>query len=265
MDLKEILNETAKDLDHNKISIYFECLSDDSKAVTWNEDHYYHPASLIKLFASQMAYELLLPSNETNRAIQESLKESDNDALSSLVDMVTGTQSGAELEGKEFRNFEQMRNTINDFFIRKGCTEKFNIPNKCFSFDAYGRDKQLCEKSPNRVSVLDVALIMKLIKSQNQDENCIYGFLQRDLSNKKDYQSQSFIANGIRDHIDKDSEVYSKAGWTSKARHDAACFSIGGKEYLLIMLTEALSHKEELISDLGNSICALALEVASHS
>lgn len=253
MNLKEILNEAAKDLDHEKISIYFKCLSDDSEANVWNENHYYHPASLIKLFASQMAFELLLPSDETNRAIQESLKESDNDALSYLVDMVTGTQSGAELEGKEFRNFEQMRNTINDFYIRKGCTEKLNIPNKCFSFDAYGRDMQLCKKSRNQVSIYDIAKIMEIIRSAQSEETSIYKYLKRDINDSEDYQLQ-FIAKGLEAAGDKDLDFYSKAGWNSKVRHDAACFKSGSKEYLLVILTEGLSDKSDLIPNLSEKI-----------
>lgn len=280
LNLEALLKEILADSNQlNDISVYFEELDDTShernikNAVIWNEAKVYYPASLLKLYVAVMAeHELhkedsaLVQNTRTNdeaiRAIEESIVVSDNDALGYLIDLVTDTVSGLELDDSKLSEFHNKRKQITEFFEQKAYSKDLKLANKCFSFDRYGRDKQLYELEQNSCTVIDVANIIKEIRSKNPQ---IYKFLKRDLTNVNDYQTK-FIGAGIKNYlanIKKSNEeeikgcsFYSKAGWMSKVRHDAAV--IDGK-YLLIILTENMSNDANLIPKIA---CKIAQSVS---
>ena len=250
------------DVSAQNISIYLEELDDLTEdrninnAAIWNAETIYHPASLLKLFAALMAEEQMLSSEsnliqntETNdeavRAIEESIVVSDNDALGYLIDLVTDTVSGPELEGEEFQDFKAKREGITKFFREKGYSENLKIPNKCFSFDKYGRDKQLARFQENECTIKDIANLMKEIRVKKPQ---IYKFLKRDLKDESDYQTR-FIGAGLKNYTIE--SFYSKAGWTSKVRHDAAIINA---KYLLVIMTKGLSEHKDLIPRISMEI-----------
>ena len=149
----------------------------------------YHPASLIKLFQAYLA-KYKIQSNvvdfarekiaETDsfassnhmedvyQAIEASLKDSDNDALSYLVDYNSGVCSGPRLDEEDFAIFKEARGELSEFFHGRGYSKSLNIPGKCFSFAPYGRETQLSLETgglgTNSISVQDVVQIMYAIK-----------------------------------------------------------------------------------------------------
>jgi len=269
LNLEAIMDKVLEPYNANaqNISIYFEKLNDLSEernlinAAIWNETAIYHPASLLKLFASVMAEEQMLntesnliQNTETNdeaiRAIEESIVVSDNDALGYLIDLVSDTVSGPELEGENFQEFKDKRNQITKFFNIKGYSEHLKIPNKCFSFDKYGRDKQLARFQENECCLTDIANVIKEIRVKKPQ---IYKFLKRDLKDESDYQTR-FIGAGLKNH--QIESFYSKAGWTSKVRHDAA---IVNGEYLLVVMTKGLSEHKDIIPNISKEIFSSVL------
>lgn len=59
----------------------------------------FYPASIVKLFFMMAAFHQNHLTPEMERALREMIRVSDNDAASFLVDVLTDTMSGSELEG----------------------------------------------------------------------------------------------------------------------------------------------------------------------
>jgi hypothetical protein len=278
-----------------------------------NLDSYFHPASLLKLFISLVASELLLQNNqlevkkteheknELSRAIHESISASDNDALAFLVDYLAAypwdynlinTENALKLtpdqQSQDILNkVLNSRLEINKFFLEKGFSEKINLVNKCFSFDYYGKEKQIYEAlGHNQISNRDLIKLLILIEkdfplilncmkrtleNNEDDENAEIGVplhahdIPSGIINTEDYQVQAFSGKVLAEKF-KIENIYSKAGWNSKVRHDAVLFSINKdnenaengvcerSQYILTVLTKNLSHDEEIVQEIAREV-----------
>jgi hypothetical protein len=278
-----------------------------------NLDNYFHPASLLKLFISLMASELAVQNNqlkvketeyeknELSRAIHESISASDNDALAFLVDYLAAypwdynlinTENALKLtpdqQSQDILNkVLNSRLEINKFFLEKGFSEKINLVNKCFSFDYYGKEKQIYEAlGHNQISNRDLIKLLILIEKDfplilssmkrtlknNEDyENAEIGVplhahdIPSGIINTEDYQVQAFSGKVLAEKFEIEN-IYSKAGWNSKVRHDAVLFSINKEnenaengvcepsQYILTVLTKNLSHDEEILQEIVSEV-----------
>src|SRR5215471_2959099 len=73
----------------------------------------FYPASIVKLFFMVAAFHQNHLTPEIERALREMIRVSDNDAASFLVDVLTDTTSGSELEGKALEEFLDRRRSLN--------------------------------------------------------------------------------------------------------------------------------------------------------
>ncbi len=275
----ESIQETVKgsyDPDIN-VSIWFEKLGNEALSYHHFPTAIYHPASLIKLFSAYLAkYKLqtgathllnehLRGSNTFGQkthmddvydAIDASLRLSDNDALSYLVDFNSGACSGPRLDAAEFALFKRDRNSMSEFFRNKpGYSKSLNIPGKCFSFAPYGREVQLSLEEGglgrNSMVITDAVQIMKDIISDYPE---LLQSIRRKVDNPADEQCQ-FIAKGLIPYQEKISYYASKAGWTSRVRHDVAYFKTSEEEkYILVIMTRGLSEYTELIPTISKKL-----------
>lgn len=224
---------------------------DKNHRYVFNEEEEFYPASLIKLFAASLAKEKLsscaldeFAVNDIKVAIRNSLEESDNDALSLLYDFISDSNSGV-YDKKTFAKFPHARNSITKYFQEKGFSENLALHNKCYSFAPYGKDLKLfLKQGSNQILLSDIEKIMQLIIS---DEELLESMTRTGL----DEQSE-FIYKGLDEN--KIDFFYSKAGWTTSVRHDAAYFSYVGQKYLLVILTKGLSEDKDLIPKLSAQI-----------
>lgn len=299
LDLEQITSEL--NCPEDGCSIYFEEFElkgseyNSLQTETYNPKKAYHPASLLKLFYSVYAKEtildklegaslmrkggLLCSEEEILKAIDASLRISDNDALSYLVDITTSASSGAALDERPIEVFIGKRQETSKYFQEKGYSEKLSLANKCFSFGPYGRDAQVANQVKNTCTVEDIAKVMKeIFCSGTADENLspLTNAMKRDfisdiasfensgefLSNIpedsfEEYYQSLFIGIGLYKALKgKQLNFFSKAGWNSKVRHDAAFIvdSKNAKAYLLIVLTEGLSKQTSLIPNIAELI-----------
>jgi hypothetical protein len=255
-----------------------------------NLDSYFHPASLLKLFISLMVSECSQRTDpltvkrteyekkELSRAIHESISASDNDALAFLIDYLTGQQS-QDILTEIFNS----RLQINKFFLEKGFSEKINLANKCFSFNYYGKERQIYEAlGHNQINNRDLIKLLILIdksfpfilnsmkrtlKKQKDNNDTITEYLNSQYHNipsniidTEDYQVQAFSGQVITRKFQIDN-IYSKAGWNSKVRHDAVFFSIPEEhetvsppQYILTVLTKNLSYDEKILQRIVTEI-----------
>jgi hypothetical protein len=260
------------------ISIYLEELGDNNYIKSENlfPQEYYYPASLIKLFDAYLAKIRLqqqLPDlikektpsspsfgarnivDDVYDAIHESLKTSDNDALGFLVDFNSNTCSGLRLDAQEFLKFKNARKSISDFFIEQGYSADLNLANKCFSFAPYGRERQLVFEEnglgSNKLRIDDVARVMRDI-IQNYPE--LLSSMSRKIADQTDEQTE-FIAKGLEPFADKVQAFYSKAGWTSRVRHDSAYIKMkNSQEFIFVIMTNNLSQFPALIPEITQEV-----------
>ena len=242
--------------DDQAITVFFKDFADDA-VYKFNEEQLYYPASLIKLFAAYMAQAKVQEQNQKqnfdeftksdiNLAIKNSLKESDNDALSLLYDFISESNSGI-YDAVSFADFKAARNLITQNFKAQGYSQDLALHNKCYSFAPYGCDlKLLEEQGSNQVSVSDIEKITSAIISEQPE---LLNFMAR---NGSCIQSE-FIYQGLGG-IDMDF-YFSKAAWTSTVRHDVAYFSVEDKKYLLVILTKALSEQKDLVAQISSNLC----------
>ncbi len=285
MDLQKIVIDSIREVvnaNHDpdiNISIWFEKLGNEPLIYHHFPTTVYHSASLIKLFnaylakyklqtgAAHLLNEHLRGSNTFGQkthmddvydAIDAALRLSDNDALSYLVDFNTGAYSGPRLDAAEFALFKRDRNAISEFFRKKpGYSRSLNIPGKCFSFAPYGREVQLSLEEGglgrNSMEINDAVQIMKDIISDYPE---LLQSIRRKIDNPADEQCQ-FIAKGLIPYQDKINYYASKAGWTSRVRHDVAYIKIAEQEYFLAIMTRGLSEYTELIPCISRKLLGL--------
>jgi len=283
MDFKSIVNLSIKELSidsaKSNISIYYEEVGPNyTEPYHLNpKDTAYSPASLIKLFNAYLAKVKILSQVKSvlNRseesedfgkrtsaddiydAIHQSISVSDNDALSLLVDYNSDTQSGLRLDQEGFAEFAFRRKKTTDLFKSKNYSDALRLHSKCFSFAPYGRDEQLVFSNeglgPNSCKIEDIVRIMKDIYRDFPD---LYKPMSRIIGVSNDEQTQ-FIAKGLEQHRDQVKEFYSKAGWTSTVRHDAALIKLqDNREVLLVIMTKGLSEYPDLIPSLAQAVIA---------
>ena len=219
-----------------------------------------YPASIIKLFYLVAIHEwleqgMIEDSSELQRAIADSIVDSSNDATSLIVDVLTGTTSGPELPPAPFYTWKQQRNIVNRYFKSLGWQEleNINVNQKPWNEGAYGRERAFLGKSMENRNMLTTDSVARLLHSiiggvavSGNRSNQMMQLLMRSLNpdNLARYEGEEnqitgFLGSGLPDNA----RIWSKAGWTSQTRHDAAYIEIPDfKPYLLVVFTEGKAN-----------------------
>ena len=208
-----------------------------------------YPASVIKLFYLDAVHRWmedgkLKDSEELRRAMRDMIVDSLNEATGYLVDCLTGTTSGPELGPKEMEEWYDKRNAVNRYFASLGYTN-INVNRKPWCEGPYGREIQSVKLSrPNHRNWLTTDATARLLTEialgqaiSPQRSAQMMELLQRDPSpevgNKND-QAHAYTALALPPHA----RLWSKAGWTSECRHDAAYVELpNGAKFVLVIFT----------------------------
>jgi beta-lactamase class A len=210
-----------------------------------------YPASVIKLFYLEAAHRWmedgkLKDGAELRRAMKDMIVLSYNEATHYVLDVLTDTTSGPELPAAEMEKWSEKRNAVNRYFISRGYTN-INANQKPWCEGPYGRDRIFVgENYTNRNALTTDAtarLLMEIATEQAvSPTRCkqMLELLSRDPSPKKDDeegQVKGFTGAGLP----AGAKLWSKAGWTSNTRHDAALIELpSGKKIILVTFT--LNH-----------------------
>ncbi|HEY9693837.1 MAG TPA: serine hydrolase [Oculatellaceae cyanobacterium] len=243
-----------------------------------------YPASIVKLFYLVAIQEWLdkgmIPatSSELNRAIKDMIVDSSNDATSLVVDVLTGTTSGPEIPLEPFETWKLQRNIVNRYFQSLGWSEleSINVNQKTWGDGPYGRERVfLGELMENRNMVTTNATARLLhsivggVAVSSQRSQAMMNLIKRslnpeDLNNDGDEnQVTGFLGGGLP----ADSQIWSKAGWTSQVRHDAAYIEIPQQHpYILVVFTEGKAHsRNQAILPFISKLVAVAMASLSQS
>jgi Beta-lactamase enzyme family len=217
-----------------------------------------YPASVVKLFYLVAIHEwlerdMVQPSTELDRAIHDMIVDSSNDATGLIVDALTGTTSGPELAYAPFETWKQQRYLINRYFATFGWDElkTINVCQKTWGDGPYGRERAFYGQLMDNRNMLTTNATARLLhsivggvavsaaRSQTMLNLMARSLHPEDLLADPENQVTGFLGAGLP----LDAKLWSKAGLTSKVRHDAAYIELPGcVPYLLVVYTEGADH-----------------------
>jgi Beta-lactamase enzyme family len=213
-----------------------------------------YPASIVKLFYLVACHEwlekgMIPPSVELDRALRDMIVDSSNDGTGYVMDLLTGTTSGPELPPGPFETWKAQRNIVNRYFEGLGWVEleSINVNQKTWGDGPYGREQDFVgaqRENRNRLTTDATARLLHSIvggvavsagRSQSMMQFMARNLDPKVLAEDPENQVTGFIGAGLP----LEAKVWSKAGWTSTVRHDAAYVELPNKHpYLLVVFTE---------------------------
>ena len=220
-----------------------------------------YPASIVKLFYLVAIQEwlqgkMISESLELERAIRDAIVESSNDATSLIVDVLTGTTSGPELPTKPFETWQKQRNIVNRYFQSLGWTEleSINVNQKTWCDGAYGRERAFLGELMENRNMLCTDAVARLLHSiiggvtvSAERSQKMMSLLKRSLNPSEfiDCGGENQITGFIGEGLPSNAQIWSKAGWMSRVRHDAAYIEIPNlPPYLLVIFTEGKKNAQ---------------------
>ena len=219
-----------------------------------------YPASVVKLFYLVAAHRLLEDKKiddtpELRRAVRDMIVDSSNEATQYIVDVLTHTTGGYELPPKEMEEWQYQRNVVNRYFASLGYTN-INVNQKTFCEDAYGREK--VSRGPNgenrnklttdaTARLLSEIVTRKAVTPERSAE--MMELLKRDYAGtSKDPDDQAHGFTGITLQGIEGVRLWSKAGWTSTTRHDAAYLEFpDATRFVLVTFTTDHANERDII------------------
>ncbi len=204
------------------------------------------PASIVKLFYLAAVHRWLedgklKDTEELKRACADMIIESSNDATHYVLDLLTGTTAGPELSEQDMAQWAEKRNAVNKYFQSLGY-KNINANQKTWGDGPYGRERVFVGKEKenrNKLTTNAAARLMaEIVTSQCINEKrskVMLDLLARDFtkpSDDVDNQATGFMGGCLP----KGSKLWSKAGWMSTARHDAAYIELeNGIKFILVV------------------------------
>src|SRR3954467_7169208 len=185
---------------------------------------------------------------------------SDNDAAAFLVDILTDTCSGSDLEGKALEEFVDRRRKLNRSFAALGYD--ISAMMKPWSFGPFGRDMQALGENKanrNRASANSFAsLLLWMVRRHAispQASDAMMSLLERPLVPLRSTENQ--IAGYFGEALSAGSKLWSKEGDTSEVRHDAAYVELpSGRKLIIVILTRGAADDKTLLSGIGKRLLA---------
>jgi hypothetical protein len=228
-----------------------------------------YPASVVKMFymaalQQQLEDRKITMTKELERGLRDMIVDSSNEATQYIVDVLTDTSSGGEMPKKEFEKWSYRRNRMNRYFSSMGYTN-INVNQKTHCEDAYGVEQQFRNyKGENRNMITTDAsarLIAEIAlgRSVNPERSRIMmGLLARDPfaePTAANSQAVGFSGKALIDKKLTGAKLWSKAGWTSRSRHDAAYVELpDGRKFAVAIFTENHANDTEALPSIVGSI-----------
>ena len=244
------------------------------QGAAWGDQRQIYPASVVKLIYAMAAeawlqQDLLPEEPELRRAMRDMIADSSNDATSLLVDLLTGTTSGPALQGEAWELWQRQRRLVNDWLQGLGWPEleDVNCCQKTWGDGPYGRERVFYGVDLENRNALSTAATARALEAVMTDgvlspPACqrLRELLARSLDRAQraadpENQVDGFLGAGLPEG----SRLWSKAGWMSKARHDAAWWRApDGSPALLVAFSDgaACAKDEQLLPELARQLAA---------
>lgn len=212
-----------------------------------------YPASVVKMFYMAALHQWekegrLKIEGEVERGLKDMITVSSNDATGYILDVLTGTSSGGELPEKEFAEWAHKRNAVNRYFASLGYTD-INVNQKTFCEDAYGIEQQFRNYRGENRNMLTTDAVARLLfeiatgRAVSADRSrAMMDLMARDWEKPAaNPDGKEFVSHALTAGM----KLWSKEGWTSKTRHDAAYIETpDGRKAVIVIFTEG--HAQEI-------------------
>ena len=244
----------------------------------WSDQKLLYPASVVKLLYAVAAEhwlqrDLIPDSDELRRALVDMLADSSNDATGLIMDLLTGTTSGPALRSPAWEQWQRQRRLVNDWFHGFGWPEleRINCCQKTWGDGPYGRERVFYGENNNNRNALCTAAVARVLEAVMTDGVLSPPACQRlrarlarslgksDRLNDPENQVDGFLGEGLPEG----SQLWSKAGWMSQARHDAAWWSIDGEApCMLVVFSEGKERAgdEQLLPLMATQLAAYGVD-----
>jgi beta-lactamase class A len=226
-----------------------------------------YPASVVKMFYLAAIHRQLEDGKinltpELERGLKDMIEVSSNDATGYILDVLTDSASGGELPEKDFKSWSFKRNSVNRYFSSLGY-QNINVNQKTYCEDAYGREQQFRNfrgENRNMLTTNATARLMaeialrKFVSAERSQK--MLDLMKRDpFAKTEDVEDQAHGFTGISlvELGLKDAKLYSKAGWTSKTRHDAAFIEMpDGKKFVVVIFTQNHANHRKILPGIAS-------------
>lgn len=227
-----------------------------------------YPASVVKMFYMAALFQEIengkvKMSPELERGLKEMIGVSSNDATHYIFDVITDTSGGAELSPEELEKYSYKKNAVNRYFESLGY-QNINVNQKTYCEDIFGRERQFWNggKERNKLTTNATAKLLTNIvlgKAVTPEKSrLMMDLMKREPfteSNDKDNQSIGYTGIALKNMNLKDAKLFSKAGWTNTARHDAAYVEApNGLKFVLVIFTENHANDRDIIPTIAEKI-----------
>ena len=261
----------AKKLQSNQLAVTLVDLRDFKRPMqaSYRGDVAIYPASVVKLFYLAAAHQWmedgrLADTPELRRAMRDMIVESYNEATHYIIDLLTGTTSGPELPDAEIDAWWEKRNAVNRHFVSLGYTN-INANKKPWCEGPYGRETQSIKRhKPNRnmlttdatARLLAEIVTGKSVTARRSAE--MLELMKRNPFKKIEEggepdQGNAFTGLALRDK--PEARLWSKAGWTSQTRHDAAYVELpNGVRFVLVTFTTDHANERGIIDSVARHV-----------
>lgn len=206
----------------------------------WADQKPLYPASVVKLVyavavEAWLQKSLLLETEELRRAVNDMIALSSNDATGLVVDCLTGTSSGPDLQGEAWVSWQRQRQLVNEWLSDFGWAEfeRVNCCQKTWGDGPYGREKRFYGENNSNRNALTTASVSRLLEAVMTDGllsppacHRLRTALARSLDlDERTADPENQVDGFLGEGLPANSKLWSKAGWMSQARHDAAWWS----------------------------------------
>jgi hypothetical protein len=234
----------------------------------WQGSEQRYPASVVKLVylvavQAWIQRQWLGSTEELRRAMADMVRESSNDATGYVVDLLSGTTSGVELPPEPFAEWSLQRQVVNDWLAELGWPELAgcNACQKTWGDGPYGRERQSYGEgleNRNRLNTEGTARLLQGVMAGAlvSPPACLrmQDLLARSLdleqrASEPENQVDGFLGGGLPEGA----QLWSKAGWMSQARHDAAYVEADGVAPTLLVVFsegEVCARDESLLPEI---------------
>jgi beta-lactamase class A len=224
------------------------------RGASWGGNRQRYPASVVKLVyliaaEAWLQDDLLVDEPELRRALAAMIQDSSNDATGLVVDLLSGTTSGPTLPAAAMASWIEQRQLVNQWLAGLGWPELegVNACQKTWGDGPFGREREFYGSSlenRNRLSSQAIARLLQAVMASDLVSPPACGRMQALLARSLDphqraadpeNQVDGFLGEGLP----PGAQLWSKAGWMSQARHDAAYVEAEGHDpFVLVVFGE---------------------------
>jgi hypothetical protein len=242
------------------------------RGASWGGERQRYPASVVKLVyliaaEAWLQRQLLEDRDELRRALADMIRDSSNDATGLVMDLLSGTTSGPSLPPERFGPWVRQRQLVNGWLADLGWPELAgcNACQKTWGDGPYGRELDfygLQRDNRNSLSTNATARFLHSVIAGAMVSPPASVRMQELLSRSLDpvlreadpeNQVDGFLGAGLP----LGARLWSKAGWMSQARHDAAYVEADGADpFLLVVFSEGkqAATDEELLPEIASRL-----------